>query len=169
MFCLIDFCRSQTNLSEYLVHSTHRTVVGNCGSCTQSNLPKPSELHTSLLSYTAAGYLQPTLWPPEYGGMAHQHTASTTIVGTDKCDIWVYGETNIWILLNLKWLTCGSVLVIRLSLSLIFLFSGARVVSGWIWRGLSCAGSHQPREKGLLSGSYPQSGCKSPHFKKESW
>lgn len=64
-----DFCWSQTNLSQYLVHPSHWTVVGNSGSCLKSNLPELAQLHPCLLSYIAAGYMQPLLQPTQYRGM----------------------------------------------------------------------------------------------------
>ena len=56
----------------------------------------------------------------------------------------------------------------ELPLFLIFLVSGARVVSCRIWGGFSYPGPHLQREKGLLWGSNPQPGCKGSSFKKES-
>ena len=158
--CSADLCWSKANLSQYPVHPSHWTVVGNCGTSLKSHFPQPAQLYPCLCSYIASCFLQPAIWPTQYGGMQRRVINCRFVewkYGVNASDFHEYKR-----ILSERWTQYSTTSLLSP------FFSGAGTVSGAVWRGFPCQGPHQQRKKKLLWGSDTQSGFQGPCLQKES-
>lgn len=76
-------CCSKANFSEYDIHPSHWTVVGNFGSYLSSHLSQPVELNPCLHSYYASCYMQCAVQSSQWRGMEKEQYTADLLFSVD--------------------------------------------------------------------------------------